>query len=70
MEKEKLRKKIHRDYEDLKLENLLYDFLTEYIDRPQALKESLKIPTFLMMDIYDGLLKLQSMVLINEQERV
>lgn len=44
--------------------------MIEYIDRPSELKEALKVPTALMADLYDSLLKLEAMTYINEQGRV
>jgi hypothetical protein len=45
-------------YEHLKYENILYDYLTEFSDLKNHLKEELRVPTGIMIDLYDGLLKL------------
>lgn len=62
--------KVITSYQYLKYENTIYDFLIEYTDRPLAYKEALKVVTALMLDIYDGLLKLESMAQVNDKGRI
>ena len=49
---------------------MLYDYLTEFCEQKHTTKEKLKIPTALMLDLYDGLLKLESMTAFNANGRI